>query len=102
LWFDGIDPDLQAAMVRAYNRWGQEMRERSGGRVLTASPIALGDVKRAVEEIEYAYHVLGHRSFWARPNFLNRRNLGDRYYDPIYELIQSLDCAFATHEFMGF
>lgn len=102
LWFDGIDPDLQAAMVRAYNRWGQEMRETSGGRVLTASPIALGDVKRAIEEIEYAYHVLGHRSFWARPNFLNRRNLGDRYYDPIYALIESLDCAFATHEFMGF
>ncbi|MEZ4333744.1 MAG: amidohydrolase family protein [Myxococcota bacterium] len=101
LWFDGIDPDLQAAMVRAYNRWGQEMRETSGGRVLTSGPIPLGDVKRAVEEIEYAYHVLGIRAFWARPNYLNHRNLGDRYYDPVYELLESLDCAFATHEFMG-
>lgn len=101
LWFDGIDPELQAAMVRAYNRWGQEMRETSGGRVLTSGPVPLGDVKRAVEEIEYAYHVLGIRAFWARPNYLNHRNLGDRYYDPVYELLQSLDCAFATHEFMG-
>jgi hypothetical protein len=32
LWFDGIDPDIQAALVRAYNRWGQEMRETSGAR----------------------------------------------------------------------
>ena len=32
LWLDGIDPELQAAMARAYNRWGQEMRETSGGR----------------------------------------------------------------------
>lgn len=101
MWFDGIDPEIQAALARAYNRWGQEMRETSGGRVLTAAPVPLGDVRRAIEEIEYAYHELGIRSFWARPNFLNHRNLGDRYYDPIFELIQSLDCAFATHEFMG-
>ena len=22
MWLDGIDPELQAAMARAYNRWG--------------------------------------------------------------------------------
>ncbi len=101
LWLDGIDPELQAAMVRAYNRWGQEMRESSGGRVLTSSPIPLNDVSRALEEIRYAHDELGIRSFWARPNHMNHRNLGDRYYDPVYELLQDLDCPFATHEFMG-
>ena len=34
MWLEGIDPELQAAMARAYNRWGAEMRETSGGRVL--------------------------------------------------------------------
>ncbi len=101
LWFDGIDPELQAAMVRAYNRWGAEMRESSGGRVLTSGPVPLSDVSRALEEIRYAYEELSIRSFWARPSHMNHRNLGDRYYDPIYELLQELDCAFATHEFMG-
>ena len=101
LWLEGIDPELQAAMVRAYNRWGAEMRETSGGRVLTSSPIPLNDVTRAIEEIRYAHDELGIRTFWARPNFMYFRNLGDRYYDPIYELLQDLDCAFATHEFMG-
>lgn len=101
MWLEGIDPELQAAMARAYNRWGQEMRETSGGRVLTAGPVPLNDVSRAVEEIRYGYEELGIRCFWARPNFFNRRNLGDAYYDPIYELLQDLDCAFATHEFMG-
>ncbi len=101
LWLDGIDPEIQAAMVRAYNRWGAEMRAQSGGRVLTSSPIPLGDVRRAIDEIEHAYHELGIRSFWARPNHLNHRNLGNRYYDPIYELLQDLDVPFATHEFMG-
>jgi predicted TIM-barrel fold metal-dependent hydrolase len=101
MWLEGIDPELQAGMARAYNRWGQEMRETSGGKVITSGPIPLNDVTRAVEEIQYAYDELGIRCFWARPNYFNRRNLGDRYYDPIYELLSDLDCAFATHEFMG-
>jgi predicted TIM-barrel fold metal-dependent hydrolase len=88
-------------MARAYNRWGQEMTESSGGRVLTSGPVPLTDVGRAVEEIQYAHDHLGIRCFWTRPNYINKRNLGDRYYDPIYELLQDLDCAFATHEFMG-
>ena len=101
MWFDGIDPELQAAMTRAYNRWGAEMREASGGRVHTSGPVPLNDVSRAVSEIQYAYDELGIRCFWARPNQFNHRTLGDRYYDPIWELLQDLDCAFATHEFMG-
>jgi uncharacterized protein len=101
MWLEGIDPDLQAAMARAYNRWGQEMRETSNGRVITSGPVPLNDVSRAVEEIQYAHDNLGIKCFWARPDQFNRRNLGDRYYDPVYELLQDLDCAFATHEFMG-
>jgi predicted TIM-barrel fold metal-dependent hydrolase len=101
LWFEGIDPELQAAMARAYNRWGQEMRETSGGLVNVSAPVPLNDVSRAVEEIQYAYDHLDTRCFWARPDLFNHRNLGDRYYDPIYELLQDLDCAFGTHEFMG-
>ena len=101
MWFEGIDPELQAAMARAYNRWGEEMRETSGGMVVTSGPVPLNDVARAVEEIQYAYDHLGVRCFWARPDQFNHRNLGDRYYDPVYELLQDLDCAFATHEYMG-
>ena len=101
LWFEGIDPDMQAAMVRAYNRWGAEMREASGNRVHTASPVPLTDVTRAVAEIQYAYDELGIRCFWARPDYFDHRTLGDRYYDPVWELLQDLDVPFATHEFMG-
>ncbi|HKA14230.1 MAG TPA: amidohydrolase family protein [Myxococcota bacterium] len=101
MWIDGIDPELQAAMARAYNRWAEEMREASGGRVLAAGPVPLSDVTRAVAEVQYAYEHLGIRCFWARPNPFNHRTLGDRYFDPLYELLQDLDVAFATHEFMG-
>jgi predicted TIM-barrel fold metal-dependent hydrolase len=101
MWLDGIDPELQAAMARAYNRWGAEMRDQSGGRVLASGPIPLNDVARAVDEIRYAHEELGVRCFWARPDQFNHRNLGDSYYDPVYELLQDLDCPFATHEYMG-
>jgi len=101
MWLDGIDPDLQAAMARAYNRWAEEMREHSGGTVLAAGPVPLNDITRAVEEVRYAYEHLGTRCFWARPNPFNHRTLGDRYYDPLYEILQDLDVAFSTHEFMG-
>ena len=36
MWIDGIDPDLQAGMARAYNRWAEEMRETSYGMLLSA------------------------------------------------------------------
>jgi predicted TIM-barrel fold metal-dependent hydrolase len=101
LWFEGIDPEMQAAMARAYNRWGAEMRETSEGRVCVAGPVPLLDVSRALDEIRYAYDHLGTRCFWARANPFNARTLGDRCYDPIWELLQDLDAAFATHEFMG-
>lgn len=101
MWLDGIDPDLQAAMARAYNRWGVEMRETSGGKVLTAAPVPLNDITRAVEEVRYAYEELGVRCFWARPNPFNHRTLGDRYFDPLYEILEDYDVPFATHEFMG-
>ena len=73
----------------------------SGGRVHASGPVPLNDVSRAIEEIQYAYDHLGVRCFWARNNHFNHRNLGDRYYDPIWELLQDLDVAFGTHEFMG-
>lgn len=101
MWVEGIDPELQAAMARAYNRWAEEMRETSGGRVLAAGPVPLNDITRAVEEVRHGVEHQGVRSFWARPNHFNRRNLGDRYYDPLWEILQDLDTPFATHEFMG-
>jgi predicted TIM-barrel fold metal-dependent hydrolase len=77
------------------------MRETSGNRVHTSGPVPLNDVGRAVEEIQYAYDELGIRAFWARPNEFNKRHLGDRYYDPVWELLSELDVPFATHEYMG-
>ncbi len=65
MWFEGIDPELQAAMARAYNRWGQDMSETSAA---GCSPVRAGAAQRRhprVEEIQYAYDHLGTRCFWS-------------------------------------
>jgi len=41
--------DLQQALAIAYYRWGEEMRETSGGRVHISGPVPLNDITRAVE-----------------------------------------------------
>ena len=92
-------PGRDGARVQPLGR--RRCARRRAAWCITSAPVPLNDVTRAVEEIQYAYDHLGVRCFWARPDQFNHRNLGDRYYDPIYELLQDLDCAFATHEFMG-
>jgi hypothetical protein len=67
MWVDGIAPDLQAAMARAYNRWAEEMRETSGGRVLAAGPVPLNDITRAVEEVRFRPRTARHALLLGAP-----------------------------------
>jgi predicted TIM-barrel fold metal-dependent hydrolase len=101
MWFEGIDPTLAAALARAYGRWLADYSAASGGRVVGAGPLPIQDVKLALTELEHAYHHLGIRAFWVRPNPIGGRTLGDRYYDPLYEALQDLDVPLGVHEFMG-
>src|SRR5258705_7322516 len=86
LWLDGIDPELQAAMARAYNRWAEEMRETSGGRVLAAGPGPLPPVSRAGAGGNYTFAHPGIRCFSARPNPLHNPPPGDRHFASRYPL----------------
>ena len=45
-WVEGIDPEIQAALCRAYNRWGQEMYDTSGGRASCRGRCRSGRVTR--------------------------------------------------------
>jgi predicted TIM-barrel fold metal-dependent hydrolase len=101
MWFEGIDPDLAAALARAYGRWLADYSAASAGRVVGAFPLPIQDVKLALRELDHAYHQLGLRAFWVRPNPICGRTLGDRAYDPLYEALQDLDVPLGVHEFMG-
>jgi predicted TIM-barrel fold metal-dependent hydrolase len=101
MWFEGIDPRLAAAMARAYGRWLADYAVAADGRVIGAGPLPIQDVGLALGELDHAYHRLGLRAFWVRPNPIGGRTLGDRYYDPLYAALQDLDVPLGVHEFMG-
>ena len=98
---EGMDPQLACAMARAYNRWMAEYAGESGGRIVGAAPIPLFDVKAALQEVDYAYHELGYRAFWTRPNPVSGRALGHADFEPLYTLLESLDVPLSLHEGSG-
>src|SRR4030095_14574777 len=56
---DDIDPQLSAAICRAYNTWLAEYCQHDPGRLKGAALIPLQDPELAVEELRYARHRLG-------------------------------------------
>jgi predicted TIM-barrel fold metal-dependent hydrolase len=101
VWLKDMDPALAAAMAQAYSRWLAQYREDSGGVIRGAAPLPLGNVDLALKVLEHAYTECGIRAFWARPNPINGRLVGDRSYDPLYEAIQALDVPIGFHTFSG-
>jgi len=51
--------------------------------------------------IQYAHDDLGNQLLLGAADQFNHRNLGDRYYDPIYELLQTSTARSPTPEYMG-
>lgn len=101
LWVDGIDPALAEAMARAYCLWLVDYQKTSRGRILGAAPLPIQAVERAVDVLRWARRDLGLVAFWCRPNLIQGRTLGDRYYDPLWEALCELDVALGLHGFMG-
>jgi uncharacterized protein len=98
---EGMDPTLACAMARAYNRWMAEYAADSDERIVGAAPVPLFDVSAAIREVEYAYHELGFRAFWTRPNPVGGRSLGHRDFEPFFALLESLDVPLSLHEGSG-
>ncbi|MGE0383168.1 MAG: amidohydrolase family protein [Gammaproteobacteria bacterium] len=100
-WIEGMDPALAAAIARAYSRYLVDYCGVSGGRIVGAAPIPLFDVKTALEELRYAHDELGLRAVWTRPNPIGGRNLGDPYFEPFYDAVESLGLPLSLHEGSG-
>ena len=62
--------------------------------------VPLSNVDRAVTEADHLAG-LGLVGALARPNHLYDRNLGDPYYDPLYEALAGHGVALAVHEGLG-
>src|SRR5439155_108585 len=88
---DGLDPDLAAAIAKAYNDWMYEFCKAAPDRMYGAAIVAPHDVSSAVEETRRIAKELGFRSILMRPNHVNGRRWSDPYYDPLWSECRKLN-----------
>jgi predicted TIM-barrel fold metal-dependent hydrolase len=96
-----LDPELSAAICRAYNRWASEFCSVAPDRLLPVAMGTLHDPKLGAEEAIYAIHDLGMKGVMVRPNPYSGRNLHDPAYEPFYGALEDLDVPLAIHEGCG-
>ena len=98
IWRDNLDPELSAAICRAYNTWLAEYCSADTSRLRGVAIIPLQDPARAVTELRHAKEKLGLVGIFWRPNKLCGRTLSSPDYFPIYEAASDLGVAVCVHE----
>jgi predicted TIM-barrel fold metal-dependent hydrolase len=98
MWRDNIDPELSAAICRAYNTWLSEYCSYDRKRLYGVALIPLQDPARAVIELKHAREKLGLVGIFWRPNKFCGRTLSSPEYFPIYETASDLGAVVCVHE----
>jgi len=95
---DGMDPELAAAIARAYNEWLAHFCAENPTRLLGAAMLAPHDVDAAVAEARRTVTELGFRAMFMRPNPINGRYWHHPYYDPLWAELERLGVPIGFHE----
>jgi predicted TIM-barrel fold metal-dependent hydrolase len=90
------DAELGAAMARAYNDWVANYAAHDPARLKPVAALPLQDPLAAGAELRRCVAEYGFVGLAMPPN-LNRRHLGDAYFDPIYALAEELDVPVCVH-----
>jgi predicted TIM-barrel fold metal-dependent hydrolase len=98
IWKSDIDPQLSAAICRAYNNWLADYCSHDPTRLKGVMLIPLQDTQLAIEELRRASRELGLIGIFWRPNPVKDRKLDHPDYLPIYEAAAELGVAVCVHE----
>lgn len=99
LFFAGVaDPDLEAALCRAYNDWLADYCATDRRRLVGVAAVPQHDLDTAVTEARRAVGNLGFRGIMLRPNPVAGRTLLDPAYEPLWAEAAALDVPIAIHE----
>lgn len=98
---DDLDPDLAAAIGRAYNNWLHDYCKANPNRLVGAGMISPHDVRDAVDEARRAVEELGFRAVFMRPNVVKGRNWHDPYFEPLWAELARLQVPLGFHEGYG-
>src|SRR5258708_1568780 len=93
------DPDLAAAMCRAYNRWLADYCKPYSDRLFGVAMLPMQSVDRAMQELRYARETLGMRGGFLRPNpYHGKKMFSDPMYEPFWTMAEELDFSIGFHE----
>jgi len=98
LAIDGLDPQLAAAVARAYNNWLSDFCQSDTGRLHDVAMVPLQNPKQAAIEAARCAVDLGFPAVFIRPNPFGGRNLDDPALDPLWDTMSSLGMALGIHE----
>jgi len=90
------DAELSQAYTRAYNRWICDWCSDSGGRLVAAAHLSLGDPAGAAEELARAVGD-GARGVYVAPFTHGAKPLGHPDHDVVFAAAQDHDIPFAIH-----
>jgi predicted TIM-barrel fold metal-dependent hydrolase len=92
------DPELAAAMCRAYNRWLADYCRPYPDRLFGVAMLPMQSIPLAIEEMRFARKELGMRGGFLRPNPYNDKMLHHPDYEPFWSAAEDLDFSIGLHE----
>jgi predicted TIM-barrel fold metal-dependent hydrolase len=96
---DGLDPELSAAVCRAFNNWLGDFCETDRARLKPAAVLPLHDVGLAVEEARRGVRELGAIALVLPNHPVNGRAWYQAAYDPLWAEAERLGVPVAFHGF---
>ena len=92
------DPELAAAVCRAYNRWLADYCKPYPDRLFGVAMLPLQSVELAIDEMRFAKKELGFRGGFIRPNPYSDKMTHEPRYEPFWQAAEDLDFAIGFHE----
>lgn len=97
-WYDDLDPELSAALCRAYNNWLYEYCSIAPDRMFGMALLPLQDPRLAEQELKRAARELGMKGIFWRPTPHFGRLVSDPAYEPVFALAEELGLPIGYHE----
>ena len=95
------DPQLAAAVCRAYNRWLADYCQPYPDRLFGVAMLPMQDVDLAIAEMRFAKKELGFKGGFLRPNPYNNKMINHPDYEPFWAAAEDLDFSVGFHEGAG-
>ena len=89
---DNMDPQLSAAICRAYNDWLHDYCQHSPDQLKMAAILPIHDVDLACQELDRCVRDYAAVGAFVRPNYVNGRYWHSTYWDPLYKPASGSRC----------